>query len=47
MDKYIPYGRQCIDQDDIDAVVETLKSDWITTGPMIDSLKKVYLNFVV
>ena len=45
MDKYIPYGRQCIDQDDIDAVVETLKSDWITTGPMIDKFEKSISEF--
>ena len=32
----IPYGRQAIDQDDIDAVVEALKSDFLTTGPMVE-----------
>jgi UDP-4-amino-4,6-dideoxy-N-acetyl-beta-L-altrosamine transaminase len=32
----IPYGRQSIDQGDIDAVVEVLKSDWLTQGPSID-----------
>ncbi len=31
----ISYGRQCIGQDDIDAVVETLKSDYLTCGPKI------------
>ncbi|GAB3265636.1 UDP-4-amino-4,6-dideoxy-N-acetyl-beta-L-altrosamine transaminase [Chitinimonas naiadis] len=31
----IPYGRQQIDQSDIDAVVEVLKSDWLTQGPTI------------
>jgi len=31
----IPYGRQSIDQDDIDAVVETLRGDWLTQGPEI------------
>jgi len=40
----IPYGRQSVDQDDIDAVIEVLKSDWITTGPKIpefeEALKK-------
>ncbi|MDE1193986.1 MAG: UDP-4-amino-4,6-dideoxy-N-acetyl-beta-L-altrosamine transaminase [Pseudomonas sp.] len=32
----IPYGRQSLDQADIDAVVEVLKSDWLTQGPTIE-----------
>ncbi len=36
----IYYGRQFIDQDDIDAVVETLKSDLITCGPKVEELEK-------
>ena len=35
MDKIIPYGRQDIDQDDIDAVSRVLKSDFLTQGPKI------------
>lgn len=31
----IPYGRQEIDQDDIDAVVAVLQSDWLTQGPTV------------
>jgi perosamine synthetase len=31
----IPYGRQFIDKDDIDAVVDVLQSDWLTTGPSV------------
>ena len=31
----IPYGRQSINDDDITAVVESLKSDWLTTGPLV------------
>jgi len=31
----IPYGRQSIDQDDIDAVVASLESDWLTQGPAL------------
>jgi dTDP-4-amino-4,6-dideoxygalactose transaminase len=31
----LPYGRQSIDQADIDAVVEALHSDWLTTGPRV------------
>ena len=36
-----PYGRQTIDQDDIDAVVETLRGDFLTTGPKITEFEKV------
>lgn len=31
----IPYGRQLIDRSDIDAVVDVLKSDYLTTGPKV------------
>ena len=31
----IPYGRQWINDDDIDAVIEVLRSDWLTQGPSI------------
>lgn len=36
----IPYGHQSIGQDDIDAVVEVLKSDWLTTGPFIEKFEQ-------
>jgi len=32
---YIPYGRQFIDEDDIQAVIETLQSNFLTQGPKI------------
>ena len=32
----IPYGRQNVDQGDIDAVVEVLRSDWLTQGPTLE-----------
>ena len=32
---YIPYGRQDINQDDIDAVVQVLRSDFLTQGPIV------------
>lgn len=35
MQRYIPYGRQWIDEDDIKAVEEVLRSDYLTTGPKI------------
>lgn len=39
-EKPIFYGKQCIEQDDIDAVVEALKSDLITSGPRVEALEK-------
>lgn len=31
----IPYGRRHIDDADIDAMIEALKSDWLTQGPRL------------
>ena len=36
----LPYGRHEIDQDDIDAVVGALKSDWLTTGPLVKEFEE-------
>ncbi len=35
MAKFYSYGKQTIEQDDIDAVVEVLKGDWLTQGPKV------------
>lgn len=40
MQDYIPYGRQDINQADIDAVVQVLQSDWITQGPTIEGFEQ-------
>jgi len=32
----ISYGKQSIDQTDIDAVMEVLKGDWLTQGPAVE-----------
>lgn len=42
----IPYGRQTIDDEDIQAVVEVLKSDWLTTGPKVSEFEKAICKFV-
>jgi UDP-4-amino-4,6-dideoxy-N-acetyl-beta-L-altrosamine transaminase len=36
----IPYGRQDINQADIDAVVEVLRSDWLTQGPAVPAFEQ-------
>ena len=38
--KFIPYGRQWIDEDDIKAVVEVLRGDYLTTGPKIKEFEE-------
>ncbi len=43
---YIPYGRQSIDQDDIRAVIETLQSDYLTTGPKIAEFEQCVAEYV-
>jgi dTDP-4-amino-4,6-dideoxygalactose transaminase len=35
----IPYGRQSINQNDIDAVVSALQSDFLTTGPLVEQFE--------
>ncbi|MGX4584467.1 UDP-4-amino-4,6-dideoxy-N-acetyl-beta-L-altrosamine transaminase [Paenibacillus chitinolyticus] len=39
-EKMLPYGRQCLDEDDITAVVETLRSAWLTQGPAIEKFER-------
>ncbi|MCI9426200.1 MAG: UDP-4-amino-4,6-dideoxy-N-acetyl-beta-L-altrosamine transaminase [Eubacterium sp.] len=45
MKMYIPYGKQFIDEEDIAAVVETLKSDCITTGPRIAEFEQAVCEY--
>ncbi|KUF08602.1 DegT/DnrJ/EryC1/StrS aminotransferase family protein [Leucobacter sp. G161] len=35
----LPYGRQSIAEEDINAVVEVLRGDWLTTGPAVEALE--------
>jgi perosamine synthetase len=42
----IPYGRQCIDEEDIQAVVNVLRSDWLTTGPLIEAFEEAFARRV-
>jgi UDP-4-amino-4,6-dideoxy-N-acetyl-beta-L-altrosamine transaminase len=37
--QFIPYGKQSIDRNDIDTVVETLQADYLTTGPMVKAFE--------
>lgn len=37
--KQLPYGHQSIDESDIQAVVEVLRGDWLTQGPLVDQFE--------
>jgi UDP-4-amino-4,6-dideoxy-N-acetyl-beta-L-altrosamine transaminase len=41
----IPYGKQWIDDDDINEVIKVLKSDWLTQGPKIDEFEKAICEY--
>ena len=42
----IKYGRQTIDEDDIKAVVDVLRSDWLTTGPKVSEFEEAFAQCV-
>ena len=41
----IPYGKQNISDADIQSVVDTLKSDWITQGPVVEQFEKAVAKY--
>lgn len=43
---YIPYGRQFIDEKDIQAVVDVLRSDYLTTGPRVAEFEQKVADYV-
>ena len=44
--KAIPYGRQNITEEDIQAVTETLRSDYLTQGPKIQEFEEAFAKYV-
>jgi len=38
----LPYGHQSIDEGDIEAVVDVLRSDWLTTGPKVEEFEEAF-----
>jgi perosamine synthetase len=42
----LPYGRQSLNDADIQAVVEVLKSDWLTTGPKVGEFEERFAAWV-
>lgn len=45
MKSSIPYGRHDISQADVDAVVEVLRSDWLTQGPLVPRFEQAVAKF--
>ncbi|KPM78000.1 MULTISPECIES: UDP-4-amino-4,6-dideoxy-N-acetyl-beta-L-altrosamine transaminase [unclassified Pseudoalteromonas] len=43
--KVIPYGKQNISQDDINAVIDVLKSDWLTQGPAVPAFESAIAEY--
>jgi len=39
---FLPYGRQSIEEADIQAVVDVLRSDWLTTGPKVSEFEESF-----
>jgi perosamine synthetase len=44
--RFIPYGRQSIDEKDIAAVCSVLRSDWLTTGPKVEEFEQAFAQYV-
>src|ERR1700689_403157 len=42
----LPYGRQSVDEVDVQAVVEVLRSDWLTTGPKVAEFEEAFAAWV-
>jgi perosamine synthetase len=42
----LPYGRQSLDEDDVAAVAEVLRGDWLTTGPTVAEFERAFAKFV-
>jgi len=43
---FLPYARHVVDEDDIAAVIEVLRSDWLTTGPKVAQFEQAVADFV-
>ncbi len=42
---FIPYGKQTISEDDINSVIEVLKSDFLTTGPKVKEFEEKIASY--
>ena len=44
--KTLPYGRHWVTEEDIRLVVEVLRSDWLTTGPVVERFERAFARYV-
>lgn len=42
----LPYGRQMLSEEDVQSVVTALRSDWLTTGPMVHEFEAAFASIV-
>jgi perosamine synthetase len=42
----LPYGRQCVDEADIQAVINVLRGDWLTTGPAVPAFEEAVADYI-
>ena len=47
MNNMIPYGRQDVNKEDIESVIEILNSDYLTQGPTVEIFEKKYPNMLM
>ncbi len=43
-ERFVPYGRQWIDDDDVAAVLDVLRGDYLTTGPAVTRFENVLMD---
>jgi perosamine synthetase len=43
---FIPYGRPVVEEEDIAAVADVLRSDWLTTGPLVERFEQAFAAYV-
>lgn len=46
MAEFLPYGRQTIEDDDVAAVAEALRADYLTTGPRVEAFEQAFAEAV-
>jgi len=44
-DRFLPYGRQWVDEHDIESVIAVLKSDYLTTGPKVEEFERLLSEY--
>src|SRR3954471_18706632 len=38
--RFLPYGKQCIEDDDVEAVASALRGEYLTTGPLVERFEQ-------